>query len=691
MIPYSPKHLWSTLLATLTYSLGSATPAYAADPADFVVYNYTHGNSSSPSLYGRLFVPNNYDPAQSYPLVLFYHGLGEFGTDNMSQINNNINNLLANAKSRDFFLYAPQHPTKGWTSEGMDRTLRMTAHLLDLYSIDKSRLYITGLSNGSDWSLGAMSDYDGVFAGGVSIAEGAGVGDSSNLVDMPLWLYIAANDGPQKMRGRVNSIRAALGKSPVSFPLNTNPSNPYYNNGEPYYSTNSGDTFYSEDALRYSEYASGGHNIWGRVYNESFMYDWLLSNENELLTIQPNETIRFDFGRIRITDPDSNGLLWNSTNYSLEKTLDAAVVPFALTDAGRRTPVRLEVTKAFGNRDESGSVGTTLYDDEVALDGWRTIKKVTSGDPSASFEIRGLVPDQLYQIEIFTTKDDNDGSYTRTTRYQINSEYIDLDPFMNDDQLPVFPAVSADASGVIEVVVLPTPGSGARYGHINALSITPIILQAGEIEIASNSFEDIGTSATGDDWGYSISPTVVNPAAGAETTLDATLRSWGPTTSINGLTTIWGPQDGSRFFGGSDADYSQVFNGFTRGWTIFDSIDLTGYTDVTVSFYWSAQGNLQELGYYLAGTTDGSVANFTPVTSSSINADQSTCHGTTQLIESTNLSVGGSSGYGQDWIKVSIDIDNTITSLSFALFGNSDSNSRVFGWDNVVLTGTPSP
>ncbi|GHC02657.1 immunoglobulin-like domain-containing protein [Cerasicoccus arenae] len=222
-----------------------------------------------------------------------------------------------------------------------------------------------------------------------------------------------------------------------------------------------------------------------------------------------------------------------------------------------------------------------------------------------------------------------------------------------------------------------------------ALSITSVMLQA--VEIASNSFEDIGATAPGDDWGYSIAPTVVNPAIGAETTLDATLRGWGPTTSINGLTTISGPEDGGRFFGGSDADYSQVFNGLTRGWIIFDSIDLTGYTDVTVSFYWSAQGNLQELGYYFSGTTDGSIADFAPVTAPGTNADQSTCLGTTQLIESTNLSVGGSGSYAQDWIQVSVPIDDSITSLSFALFGNANSTSRVFGWDNVIVTGTPIP
>ncbi|WP_189514474.1 hypothetical protein [Cerasicoccus arenae] len=222
-----------------------------------------------------------------------------------------------------------------------------------------------------------------------------------------------------------------------------------------------------------------------------------------------------------------------------------------------------------------------------------------------------------------------------------------------------------------------------------ALSMSSVILQAADI--ATNSFEGLGTSAPGDDWGYSISPTIVNPAPGAETTFDGTTRGWGPTTSLSGLTVISGPEDGIRFFGGSDADHGSIFDGNARGWTTFDSIDLTGYTNVAVSFYWSAQGNLTELGYYLAGTTDGSVASFTPQTNVSSDANTSTLNGTSSLIQSTNLAVGGSGSYAQDWIQVSVPIDDSITSLSFALFGISDSTSRVFGWDNVTLTGTQIP
>jgi len=99
---------------------------------------------------------------------------------------------------------------------------------------------------------------------------------ASVLVGKPMWAFHAADDGTvnvSQTRGALNSIRSAASLPTLTFPLDANPANPYYNTGEPYYTD--GSTFFDEDNLRYTEYDTGGHWIWGRVYNESWMYDWL--------------------------------------------------------------------------------------------------------------------------------------------------------------------------------------------------------------------------------------------------------------------------------------------------------------------------------------------------------------------------------------------------------------------------------
>lgn len=63
----------------------------------------------------RLYLPANYNAATNYPLVLFLHGSGESGTDNVAQVENHISGLIARTYS-DYpaILVVPQNDGSGW-------------------------------------------------------------------------------------------------------------------------------------------------------------------------------------------------------------------------------------------------------------------------------------------------------------------------------------------------------------------------------------------------------------------------------------------------------------------------------------------------------------------------------------------------------------------------------------------------
>ncbi|HEV7300233.1 MAG TPA: hypothetical protein VGN72_12760 [Tepidisphaeraceae bacterium] len=102
---------------------GASGPDYRLK--DFTHYNARSTVNSDRNVYGRLYVPDNYNASHSYPLVTFLHGDGEAANRNaadernISQVDTNIYNLLRNARSRGFMVYVPQSPGTFWGDEQM--------------------------------------------------------------------------------------------------------------------------------------------------------------------------------------------------------------------------------------------------------------------------------------------------------------------------------------------------------------------------------------------------------------------------------------------------------------------------------------------------------------------------------------------------------------------------------------------
>lgn len=167
----------------------------------------------------RLYVPENYDPAKSYPLVLFLHGAGERGNDNEKQLLANDGAVIwaapENQAKHPAFVLAPQ--ARNVADGGFGLTRDSTNKLIDLsrvfevsedlkkayeilelvrneYNIDPDRLYSTGLSQGGfgTWNLNML--YPDLFAAMVPIAGGGNPSMAHLLSDKPIWAFHAEDD-----------------------------------------------------------------------------------------------------------------------------------------------------------------------------------------------------------------------------------------------------------------------------------------------------------------------------------------------------------------------------------------------------------------------------------------------------------------------------------------------------------------
>jgi predicted peptidase len=262
------------------------TAAQAQDPLSPLLAR-TFLDVSGLSLPYRLYVPENYDPTQKYPLVLFLHGGGERGTDNTTPLLSEpfaqtFFSSEVQATHPSFFL-VPQCPLEiiggdprgeywvnnfennldgtphagfAWDSyrvadypisQSLSSVMNLLPTLQSEFSIDSNRLYATGWSMGGDGTWDLLMRNPGVFAAGVPIA---GIGDptqTANLTKTPLWVFQGAQDTaalPSGSQQMVSAIQAAGGN------------------------------------IQYTEYADGTHYIGaedGRVYQEAGFMDWLFS------------------------------------------------------------------------------------------------------------------------------------------------------------------------------------------------------------------------------------------------------------------------------------------------------------------------------------------------------------------------------------------------------------------------------
>jgi predicted esterase len=452
------------------------SPVEAANLNDFIPYNYDFQSDGTTNMPGRLFVPLNYNASQAYPVIIYLHGSGQrwTGTNTDAQItNSDINNMVAAAKSRGFFIYSPQEPspTNNWGLAYIEDIMRMVGRMIKEYNIDTSRIYVTGLSMGGAGTYTALSNFGGVLAAGVPISTGWGEANSTTrMATKSMWIFQGRSDGtvlPSTAHTCYNQIRQAAGLPAY----NTWPAT-----GDPDFFLNQSDS----PALRYKEYKSGGHNnaTWGTAYGETSMYDWLLGATQALTPPQEGETVLFDFGqgKLGLFTPDTEGRLWNGTTYNHFKTLEA-VMPFAMTAGGRRTSAMVEVTSAFGSDNNQGPISGVPYDSLIAQDGWATKQNATSVLNYGGVVLRGLQPNVSYQIKIWAANTVADSTYNRWSTYEINGTTVDLNVFGNTTTFVTFPNVVADANGKIPLKVYPKAGSNSRYGQINVLELSLVVAE----------------------------------------------------------------------------------------------------------------------------------------------------------------------------------------------------------------------
>lgn len=225
-------------------------------------------NDKGDKLGYRLMIPEGYDPqgTEKYPLVLFLHGAGERGDDNLKQLVHGTKEFAKPEVRKKYpaFVLAPQCPDgKRWVevdwsldahkqlpddSDTMKLVLQLISSLQKEYRIDQRRQYVTGLSMGGYGTWDLITRHPEMWAAAAPVCAGGDEATADKIAKVPVWAFHGDKDTvvkPHRSRNMIEAIKKAGGK-----PL-------------------------------YTEYKDVGHNSWAPAHADPKLMDWLFAQKQQ--------------------------------------------------------------------------------------------------------------------------------------------------------------------------------------------------------------------------------------------------------------------------------------------------------------------------------------------------------------------------------------------------------------------------
>jgi poly(3-hydroxybutyrate) depolymerase len=252
----NPLYAWilAGFSVALVHALHAHTPLAAAEDRGFVdrVYRDAEGEHRY-----AVFVPKDYSPDRTWPVILFLHGAGERGSDGRKPLDVGLGPVIKQqADSFGYLVVFPQcEDTKGriltaWSADAPDgrRALAILKDVEKEFRVNKQRRILTGWSMGGygAWSLAAAQPDE--WAAVIPIAGGGDPETASKLTQLPIWAFHGADDTvvrSEESRQMIEAVRSAGGKP------------------------------------RYNELPGIGHDSWKSVYSSDSLSDWMQNPGHE--------------------------------------------------------------------------------------------------------------------------------------------------------------------------------------------------------------------------------------------------------------------------------------------------------------------------------------------------------------------------------------------------------------------------
>lgn len=194
-----------------------------------------------------LFKPNGYSKkSEPFPVIVFLHGAGTSGT-NLDHLKPQVPlmYMIKNGKL-PFVVIAPlSRYRQAWDAGNLNTFLH---DVLLRNNLDRSRVYLTGMSMGGQGTLRWAAAYPKRFAAIAPVAGANTVDRVEKMSELPVWAFHGAKDDIVPIQFMTDVM--------LKLKLVT------------------------KTDVRYTVYPDEGHGIWKKAYSTTELYDWFLSHTN---------------------------------------------------------------------------------------------------------------------------------------------------------------------------------------------------------------------------------------------------------------------------------------------------------------------------------------------------------------------------------------------------------------------------
>jgi len=209
----------------------------------------------------RIHVPDGIPAGKKLPLVLFLHGAGERGDNNLSQLKHGVTDLIRFSQTNGGAVViapqcpagmqwvntnwsAPSHLMPSMPSTPMKLVLLLLQEAMGNLPVDPSRVYVTGVSMGGYGTWDIIQRKPDLFAAAIPICGGGDVTLAPKIKAIPIWAFHGDKDSAVPVSRSRDMFKAlhACGAN-----------------------------------AQYREYPNAGHDVWTRTYADTAVLKWLFS------------------------------------------------------------------------------------------------------------------------------------------------------------------------------------------------------------------------------------------------------------------------------------------------------------------------------------------------------------------------------------------------------------------------------